>query len=797
MKHEANHTTRRNLTHSEDVLYQKFNYLESQPTRESISHRSDSFENRGTRSEWEENILDIQMQEFDTSAQQLSSTSTMSLSPPNRGWSASSSLSNVCVTTPKKEPDNESSLLFKQKPELQDANDEYVIVQTELMAADQEGVGPEHNANGKFGEDTMPQRDTTNAANQDPSYPRDEPAVAYIERLLAAIERLRGERDTLRRNVHFLETEMNVAMEMLEAKKASASDHLDMVTDATNSTVPSRDPPADPVKAEKGAECRRCPSLRKAELAANASAVVIWHMQQQADAVVSRFSADHETLRRQLEEKDQQLEALAAKLQVTEQCVGEATESQNDLRSQLSRLQCKDEERLQEIERLKDVLRETQDTLEHTTSDLAEVTASLEVVESERDTLTSYNHNLQTDLFRAQEAVNEAENRYSNLQFHRLSSDDVSQSLRMQVEDLEDRVLRRTEQIGIHQHDIRRLETNLRLQEERVAEMTLELEMISAQKEAMVEDCADAREARDDAVRKVETMDMEMEELEGRAELLEGMLESLERERDQEVTTLIAITFDMINRSRNAIKNPKNEAVRQAQNDTSANTLRQMTLALATSQVELQRTVRSLRTADEAPGSLTHKTAVESELEHLHSHYATELTNVKNQLERTLNELEQVRQLHADATARYREESSESARIKQELADHLKGSADRSKVEEDELNKLRIEHADEIRLLQKQRDDLSDETRDANESRAKLEILHQRTMDDLTRVERDYETRFTRVSERSRDVILYLEAEVTERTDQLISLKARLGASEEEVGQLTRKLEEEDRKSVV
>jgi hypothetical protein len=67
----------------------------------------------------------------------------------------------------------------------------------------------------------------------------------------------------------------------------------------------------------------------------------------------------------------------------------------------------------------------------------------------------------------------------------------------------------RTEQIKIHQHDIKRPETNLRLQEERLGEMTTEFEMMAAQKDAMVEDCADAREARHEALIRVERLEEE------------------------------------------------------------------------------------------------------------------------------------------------------------------------------------------------------------------------------------------------------------------------------------------------
>jgi myosin protein heavy chain len=64
--------------------------------------------------------------------------------------------------------------------------------------------------------------------------------------------------------------------------------------------------------------------------------------------------------------------------------------------------------------------------------------------------------------------------------------------------------------------NIKRLETNIRLQEERLGEMTTELEMMAAQKDAMVEDCASAREARDEALLRVERLEEELESSDGR-----------------------------------------------------------------------------------------------------------------------------------------------------------------------------------------------------------------------------------------------------------------------------------------
>jgi chromosome segregation ATPase len=116
-----------------------------------------------------------------------------------------------------------------------------------------------------------------------------------------------------------------------------------------------------------------------------------------------------------------------------------------------------------------------------------DITRSLEDAETERNTLKVGIVNLQNDMTLAQEELKQAEQRYRNLQNQQLSSKSTAQvncKLKGQIEELEGRVARRTEQIGIHQHAIKSLETNLRLQEDRIAGMTTELEVAKSEKES-------------------------------------------------------------------------------------------------------------------------------------------------------------------------------------------------------------------------------------------------------------------------------------------------------------------------
>ena len=717
-----------------------------------FNNRSDTIQSPGSSIGWHENILDASIPDFEHSVQQSEFDPTTPVGRFGSRRPRSSSLSNI-RSTPEQRRGAERA---------------------ECMATE----------------------------TDDTSHPFDERAVAYIERLLAAIGRLRNERDDLRRNVEFLEMEAKVATETLGTNEMDPNEQP-----GSDVSVGTRDLLPSGIESESP----NCPTFRQLGLSSTASAITIGHMQQQADPAACQFSMELDSLRGQLEERNEQLGAMAVRLEVAEKSVEVATAEQDDLQAQVSRLLSKEEEHFRVMERLKNSHDEIQDTLARNEASLAEATASLEEVASERDALTLHIADLQNDLFCAQQAVSEAESRYSDLQFHRispLSSDEVVDALRLQVEELEDRVLRRTEQIGIHQHDIKRLETNLRLQEERVGEMTLDLDMLNAQKEAMVEDCADAREARDEALQKVETLEVEVEELEARAEILEKNLEMLQNQRDEEVTSLVGITFKFISESRVARQPLTTTKVSRSINDDTFDTVRQITLALAMSQLELKRTTRSLGIVNQERSSLLtqvgelrdqldavrRKKPPTDDLERrILAQHTDTLADLEHRLQVTLDELEEARRLHANAEALHLEVRRESSRLEQELADRVESDADHMRVAEEakvEQERLMAKYVTEIDLLQNQLDDLGKQARQANESRTQLESLHQQTIDALAETEQMCEGH-SRAARRSHEIILHLDDEVARRTDQLVSLKSQLDASSKEIDRVTRRLEEE------
>ena len=369
--------------------------------------------------------------------------------------------------------------------------------------------------------------------------------------------RLRGERDDLRRQLEFLEVESKFTIEALESKINSA------VT-LTKAAPTAEDP-------------------RVSQLQGEVQELLERQTQANSHSRIHSLSSAMDSSRLNDQAHEEMLDV--------ERQLDNIRQQRDDLLLQVEHLQSQ----AVANNRSREQLQELQSDLAGKTARLSDITRSLEDAETERNSLKVEVVNLQKDMTLAQEELKQAEQRYSNLQNQQLSSmstTQVNRKLKEQIEELEGRVARRTEQIGIHQHDIKRLETNLRLQEDRIAEMTTELEVAMSEKESMVEDCADAREARDRTLKKAEDLEEAMESL-------ETQLQSLEQQRDVEVATLVKIWSSVLSQSRS-----------------SASHLRSVTYQMGAANTDAVQNLQQLAAENNRVTAVLHKQASELELAH-------------------------------------------------------------------------------------------------------------------------------------------------------------------------------------
>ncbi|KAK7058552.1 hypothetical protein VNI00_002188 [Paramarasmius palmivorus] len=553
-------------------------------------------------------------------------------------------------------------------------------------------------------EATIRERDEKIAAMGQPSgMPiQEEQAVQSMERLLNAVDRLRGERDALQRDLDFVSAESKFRIAALEAK----------VGESTGSSCGGSGTAVE-------TPSKQSPSLGKAILACM---IVVGHLH-------NTLTASADDLSRALAANMQQanlpsgqegrLKQTEDRLQTTLESLEEATTHRNDLLSQLEEANASHED--------------TRSSLMRADGEISELSNALQEVESERDSLSLQVTNLTNDLKAAQEELAEAEKRYSSLQFHQLSnmsSTEATSALRRQIQELEGKVSRRNEQLGIQIHDIRRLETNLKLQEERLTEMTAEMETLASQKEAMVEDCADAREARDDAIARVEVLEEEVERVESQLE-----------ENERSLASLVAVAFHTVSRSREKVRLAE-ERVRSAKEcaeyiqreqdsasrmgselesvvrekdshlkDTEED-IRRVTLALAVSQNNLRQTSHSINALIEEKAHLAatvkglqreissqaaDKEAIASELKALRAGSSDDLRAKVDKITELEAEVKQLREMLAET------ERSHSARVDElEVLISQKDEQLASNDLEGEVVQLKMKHVEEIGQLQSQ-----------------------------------------------------------------------------------------------
>ncbi|KAF8310368.1 hypothetical protein DL93DRAFT_2157815 [Clavulina sp. PMI_390] len=155
-----------------------------------------------------------------------------------------------------------------------------------------------------------------------------------------------------------------------------------------------------------------------------------------------------------------------------------------------------------------------------------------------------------------------------------IDPDNLHASCHAQIRELEDRIMRRNEQIGKHQHEIEALNTNLFLAEDALRERESDWEQARAdaaqmalERDAMIADCAEARETRDEAIMRAEKLDEEVEELKADVLRAQDQLDVAEAEAgllsastsstpatsgysDDQVAALVETLFDSLQRTR-------------------------------------------------------------------------------------------------------------------------------------------------------------------------------------------------------------------------------------------------------
>ncbi|KZT08687.1 uncharacterized protein LAESUDRAFT_648603 [Laetiporus sulphureus 93-53] len=550
------------------------------------------------------------------------------------------------------------------------------------------------------------------------SSPRtDAVTEASVQRLLSAIDRLRGERDQLRRDLEFLSAENKFAVEDLQAKLAEAM--------AAPSPPLTKAGCAMEVDGDELAISMT--KLIQTERTALVFALVAQHAQTEREAGLSQIEHllqqldnarwECEETRNNLAEKearDDRVSVLEMSLETTMQSLRTAETQVSALRASTERLQS-------ESSREHEAYEETRSSLAEAQACLVKLTQALADAEAQRDSLALELQYSQQELKNVREELDEANKRYGQ-HLRSMSHTQQTRALQEQIEALEQRVLRRTEQIGVHQHDIKRLETNLKLQEERVAEMTTDLEVMLKEKEAMVEDCKTTREQRNEALNKCEQLEEKTERLEDEKEKLALSMSDAAKEAkriiEEQESQMVQLKASLSEADAEGVKNASSVLKLNAEhaqmtqllddkielihcllkeNEISSSETVQAIIALATVRADLRVATSACKCATAGKVEAEERLVVlQQELDVKVSEFAIH----KAELETKLEELHRE---HLQLESMSEQEMKALRQSIVELHDQLSSSADHSQAEDDlrsQLEQARSRHSEEIEGLQ-------------------------------------------------------------------------------------------------
>ena len=659
-----------------------------------------------------------------------------------------------------------------------------------------------------------------------PVDPVPDETAAHVERLLNKIAALRGERDGLRRDLEFLNAENRFAVQSLEAKLAIATSapvtpaYTDTEFTALQGYVEAFQEQAD-----------------RSARATVALALVVQHVEQDDEAKTARIQALSEDLtaaldrlhhmEQTLQERQQIISSLEHQLASTSGAIGDTESHITGLRATIERLE-------RELASERNSHAETGVALSDTEAQLTAVSEALTDAEAARDALALEKTHLESDLDTARQDLEDAEARHSE-QVTALSAGAVSghgaqAALRAHIHELEERVQRRTEQIGIHQHDIKRLETNMKLQEDRLAELTQELEVVQNEKEAMLEDCRTTREQRDDAMR--------------RCEELEDAMEGVEETHALEVEAMVGVTFEAIAAQRDAIVRSRHHRDEIALLQERVGALESERAALASqlaglqaerdqlsqsveqnsfhAQSQLEEVFAKARATEEAKATVEAQlAAAQGELEDKNREltslqnqlaaarasdadrqsmeaaiFAQEKADLQAQLKQAQSSLSELQTVHDQTVHDLKHIEEELKRAEDELATHLANSAARSEAEErlrQEMAEVRQQHAEEAEALEEQLKSVADELQTMARLRGEADASRMAVEEELTRTRQQLESRLAEAGE-TLNTASRLESELEQlkasHGEEMRNLRAQLDALNTELQDVTRSKDE-------
>lgn len=378
----------------------------------------------------------------------------------------------------------------------------------------------------------------------------DESERDAVASLVIRLGRVREERDRLRDSVEFLNLELRAKEVTFERQKEAQRSRLlrtlqsaeqDIAHLRHDLTLCEQRLSASQQESSVAAKSWTA-NLNRTNSISTAALVALQHAHYQLETstpLTENVAPVNVQVENELQESMKAIQDLKALLEKRDASLIELNNQYSDLNRDAR-------EKGRSLQDLQDKLEELEEARHKLEDLLAEQNGNVRALERELDARGMEYQRLEEAHTIAREELYEARQEADQLRNNHMTelgqeNPEVKETLERHIDELDARIVRRNEQIGIQQNDIRRLDMNLRIAESTVDELRTEVDELRRQVGWLEDDASNVRQERNSAQKELETARHELDFIQGSIGKHDAVSRASEQAREVEIATLVEI----------------------------------------------------------------------------------------------------------------------------------------------------------------------------------------------------------------------------------------------------------------
>lgn len=379
----------------------------------------------------------------------------------------------------------------------------------------------------------------------------DQSEMDAVASLVVRLQRVREERDTLRGNVEFLNLE-------LRAKEAAFEHQIEAQRSRLLQLLQASEQDIEFLLHDLAAyEARFAKLQQENSLMADRDQAVLLRMQTVSTAALLALQRTHSQLETETAISSEKVEQLQSQLEEEQHASEAVIEGLKDIlhkrdasfveiQNQYSDLNNDYREKSRIFRDLQDKIVDLEDERQKLMEAVEEEAGNARLMQRELDARGMDYARLEESYNTLREYLHETKQEAEQLRNNHMTSlaqqdPESKDALERHIEELEGRVTRRNEQIGIQQNDIRRLDMNLRIAENAVDEMRTEVDELRRQVVWLEDDASNVRQERNIAQRELDAARSELDSLHHSVDQKDALLKVNDEAHFAQLATLVEI----------------------------------------------------------------------------------------------------------------------------------------------------------------------------------------------------------------------------------------------------------------